>query len=53
MLNRRGLLKLSGAAALVTPFAGFAAREVQAQGAPLFKFGIVADPQYAPFPPGA
>lgn len=51
MLNRRGLLKLSGAAALVTPFAGFAAREAQAQGAPLFKFGIVADPQYAPFPP--
>jgi predicted phosphodiesterase len=51
MVNRRSLMKMSGAAALVTPFGGFAARPVVAQSAPAFKFGIVADPQYAPFPP--
>jgi predicted phosphodiesterase len=51
MVNRRSLMKMSGAAALVTPFGGFAVRPVVAQGAPAFKFGIVADPQYAPFPP--
>ena len=49
MVTRRSLIQMAGAAALVTPFAGFAARAV-AQDAPLFKFGVVADPQYAPFP---
>jgi 3',5'-cyclic AMP phosphodiesterase CpdA len=51
MLTRRSFIKLAGGAALVTPFAGFASRSVLAQGAPLFQFGIIADPQYAPFPP--
>lgn len=51
MIQRRSLLKMAGAAALVTPFAGFAARSAVAQDAPLFQFGVVADPQYAPFPP--
>lgn len=51
MVTRRSILKAAGAAALVTPFAGFAANPLRAQDAPLFRFGIVADPQYAPFPP--
>jgi 3',5'-cyclic AMP phosphodiesterase CpdA len=51
MIHRRTLLKAAGAAALVTPFAGFAARPAVAQDAPQFRFGIIADPQYAPFPP--
>jgi len=51
MITRRNLIKAAGAAALVTPFAGFAARPVLAQDDPLFQFGVIADPQYAPFPP--
>lgn len=51
MINRRSLMQVSAAAALVTPFAGFATGPARAQTAPTFKFGIVADPQYAPFPP--
>lgn len=51
MITRRSLLKAAGAAALVTPFAGFVARPALAQNDPLFQFGIIADPQYAPFPP--
>jgi 3',5'-cyclic AMP phosphodiesterase CpdA len=51
MLNRRTLIQSAGAAALLTPFAGFAPRRASAQGAPGFQFGIIADPQYAPFPP--
>jgi predicted phosphodiesterase len=51
MISRRSLLQSSGAVALVTPFAGFASHSARAQDAALFKFGIVADPQYAPFPP--
>lgn len=51
MINRRSLLQTAGAAALLTPFAGFAASAVRAQGAPRFSFGVIADPQYAPFPP--
>jgi len=47
MLTRRTFLQTSSASALVTPFGGFAAR---AQSG-LFRFGIVADPQYAPVPP--
>ena len=51
MIKRRSLLKMAGAAALVTPFAGFSVRTAVAQDAPLFQFGVIADPQYAPFPP--
>ena len=51
MITRRSLLKGAGAAALVTPFAGFAARSAFAQGEPLFRFGLITDPQYAPVPP--
>lgn len=51
MLNRRALLKAAGAAALVTPFAGFAATAAFAEGEPLFRFGLITDPQYAPVPP--
>jgi 3',5'-cyclic AMP phosphodiesterase CpdA len=53
MIQRRSLLKMAGAAALVTPFTGFASRPALAQDAPLFQFGVIADPQYAPFPPNA
>jgi len=51
MLNRRDLLKAGGAAALVAPFAGFTLSKARAQGAPLFRFGIIADPQFAPVAP--
>lgn len=51
MLTRRNLLRTAGAAALVAPFAGFTARPALAQDSALFQFGIIADPQYAPFPP--
>ncbi|GLQ52981.1 metallophosphoesterase [Devosia nitrariae] len=51
MIDRRTLLKAAGAAALVTPFAGFSVRPALSQEAPVFQFGIIADPQYAPFPP--
>jgi predicted phosphodiesterase len=50
MLSRRKLLRYGGGAALVAPFAGFAPSTL-AQGGPLYRFGIVADPQYAPVPP--
>jgi hypothetical protein len=51
MLTRRQLIKAGGAAALVTPFTGFASSLAQVAGEPLFPFGVVADPQYAPVPP--
>ncbi len=47
MMTRRDILRTGAAGALVTPFAGFAAR---AQQGP-FRFGVLADPQYAPVPP--
>ncbi|WP_172295928.1 metallophosphoesterase [Pseudoruegeria sp. HB172150] len=50
MLSRRSFLRAAGAAALVTPFAGFGPARAQS-GGPLFRFGVVADPQYAPVPP--
>ncbi|NNM71266.1 metallophosphoesterase [Enterovirga aerilata] len=46
MLSRRTALGSALAATLATRFAGFAAAQ---DGA--FRFGIVADPQYAPVPP--
>jgi len=51
MPTRRTLIKATAAAGLLAPFAGFAASTAKAQGGALFRFGIVADPQYAPFPP--
>lgn len=51
MINRRTVLKAGAAAALFAPFAGFTVTRAAAQDAPLFRFGIVADPQYAPVVP--
>lgn len=51
MITRRTFLKATGATALVTPFAGFSASAGLGQDDALFRFGIIADPQYAPFPP--
>ncbi|WEX11245.1 metallophosphoesterase [Chelativorans sp. AA-79] len=51
MPTRRTLIKAAAAAGLFTPFGGFAASPAKAEGAPAFRFGIIADPQYAPFPP--
>lgn len=51
MMNRRSILAAGGAAALVAQFPGFAAAQNAAPGAPLFRFGVIADPQYAPVPP--
>lgn len=51
MVTRRNLIKAGAAAALFTPFAGFTVTRAVAQDAPLFRFGIVADPQYAPVVP--
>ena len=50
MTSRRHVLQSAAAAALVAPFAGFSA-PAMAQGGPLFRFGVVADPQYSPVPP--
>ena len=49
--TRRSLLHTSGATALAAPFTGFSTSMSAAQGSPLFRFGVVADPQYAPVPP--
>ena len=49
MIRRRDFLQASAGAALVAPFAGFAARAQS--GGPSFRFGVVADPQYAPVAP--
>ncbi|XSC43507.1 metallophosphoesterase [Bradyrhizobium sp. RDT10] len=35
----------------MTPFPGFAATIQRAAGSPIFRFGVVADPQYAPIAP--
>ena len=51
MLTRREFLKTTGAAALVLPFDGFRLAKGGAPGAPIFSFGVVADPQYAPVAP--
>jgi hypothetical protein len=51
VITRRNLLKAGGAAALFTPIAGFTIDPARAQSDPLFRFGIVADPQYAPVVP--
>jgi 3',5'-cyclic AMP phosphodiesterase CpdA len=51
MFSRRQFLKATGAAALVMPFGGFRLAMAQQAGAPIFSFGVVADPQYAPVAP--
>jgi predicted phosphodiesterase len=51
MITRRNLLKAGGTAALFVPFGGFAVETARSQSGPLFSFGIVADPQYAPVAP--
>lgn len=51
MITRRTILKAGAAAALVTPFSGFAVASAAAQDGPLFRFGVIADPQYAPVVP--
>jgi predicted phosphodiesterase len=50
MLTRRRLLR-AGGAALVTPFLGFVPTTARPSGEPIFRFGVVADPQYAPIAP--
>ncbi|HEV2900937.1 MAG TPA: metallophosphoesterase [Pseudaminobacter sp.] len=51
MITRRNLLKIGGTAAMFAPFGGFSVNPALAQSGPLFRFGIVADPQYAPVVP--
>jgi len=51
VITRRNLLQIGGAAAIFAPFAGFTINEARAETDPLFRFGIVADPQYAPVVP--
>ena len=51
MITRRNLLKTGTAAALLAPFPGFVVNPARAQSAPIFRFGIIADPQYAPVVP--
>lgn len=51
MITRRNLLKTGGTVALLAPFGGFTVEPSLAQSGPLFRFGIVADPQYAPVVP--
>jgi predicted phosphodiesterase len=51
LLTRRQLLRAGGALALATPFSGFASTIARATEEPLFRFGVVADPQYAPIAP--
>jgi len=50
MISRRMFLNASAAAALVAPFSGFSVARA-ASGAPAFRFGVIADPQYAPIAP--
>lgn len=47
MIDRRKFMLASGLAAMVSPFAGFAIDPARAADAPLFRFGVIADPQYA------
>jgi hypothetical protein len=51
MYTRRNLLRFGGSAALVAPFTGFTLSSATSQDGPLFRFGVVSDPQYAPVPP--
>ncbi len=50
--TRRTTLQFGGASALLAQFPGFAAAQgIATPGAPLFRFGVIADPQYAPVVP--
>lgn len=49
MPTRRDILKTTAGAVLLAPFGGF--DTARAQGGPAFRFGVIADPQYAPVPP--
>jgi predicted phosphodiesterase len=49
MQTRRFFLTAAAGAALVTPFTGFG--PARAQDGPVFRFGVIADPQYAPVAP--
>jgi predicted phosphodiesterase len=51
MLTRRQLLWAGGTVALVTPFSGLAMTGGRTSSNPIFRFGVVADPQYAPIAP--
>ena len=51
MPTRRNILQAGAATALLMLFAGFTVSQAAAQNGPLFRFGIVADPQYAPVVP--
>lgn len=51
MLAKRRLITATAMAGLVTPFTGFSSPVVAQTSAPLFRFGLIADPQYAPVPP--
>ncbi|MBA8820417.1 putative phosphodiesterase [Ochrobactrum sp. P6BSIII] len=51
MITRRNVLMASAVGTLAIPFAGFAITSASAQSGPLFRFGVVADPQYAPVVP--
>lgn len=50
MTSRRDILQLAAATSMLAPFAGFST-PAMAQDGPLFRFGVVADPQYSPVPP--
>ncbi len=50
MITRRLALKATPAAALFAQFQGFST-PAAAQGKPVFSFGVIADPQYAPVVP--
>lgn len=49
-ISRRTLLKTSGAATLVSSFAGFGYTEARVAPKASFRFGVIADPQFAPVP---
>lgn len=49
-VTRRTLLKTGGVAALASPLAGFSHMEAQAAPKSPFRFGVIADPQFAPVP---
>lgn len=53
MFTRRSLVAggtTAAGAVLLSPFSGFGPVRAQ-DGSPIFRFGVVADPQYAPVPP--
>jgi 3',5'-cyclic AMP phosphodiesterase CpdA len=49
-LTRRAILKTGSAAAFAGPLAGLASAGAQAEVKTPFRFGVIADPQFAPIP---